>query len=232
MSPYDEQSFLPEDFSGPVRLFPLPKLVLFPHVMHPLHVFEPRYRELVRESLADDRLLAMTLLSPGWENDYEGSPAVEPIGCLGRISAHHRLENGDYNLLVLGLQRIRLLRELPKSKAFRQAEVEICQDIYPSNGVSRRAALGRRLCDLFSRRLAAVSEMQSQLRHILGNNIPLGVLTDIVGHTLDLSPAAKERLLAERNVDRRARYLLKQLETDPPADDLQVAPFPPEFSAN
>ena len=55
-----------ENFTGTVRLFPLPNLVLFPNVAQPLHVFEPRYRQLMADSLAADRLIAMALLQPGW----------------------------------------------------------------------------------------------------------------------------------------------------------------------
>ena len=83
MSSFDDLSFAPQEFSGKVRLFPLPNLVLFPHVMQPLHIFEPRYRFLLEDALATDRLIAMALLAPGWENDYEGRPPLYPMACLG-----------------------------------------------------------------------------------------------------------------------------------------------------
>ena len=83
----DELAFVPEQFSGRARLFPLPNLVLFPHVVQPLHVFEPRYVDLLHDALEDDRLIAMSLLEAGWEKDYEGRPALYPTACLGRISA-------------------------------------------------------------------------------------------------------------------------------------------------
>ena len=54
------------DFAGTARLFPLPNLVLFPHVMQPLHIFEPRYRQMTADALAGDRLIAVVLLKPGW----------------------------------------------------------------------------------------------------------------------------------------------------------------------
>src|ERR1700722_18263914 len=87
-----EELFLlqPEHFSGVARLFPLPNLVLFPHVLQPLHVFEPRYRALVEEAMAADRLIAMALLEPGWEPDYDGRPPVSGIACLGRITTAQR----------------------------------------------------------------------------------------------------------------------------------------------
>src|SRR5437763_12628020 len=92
------------DFDGTARLFPLPNLVLFPYVIQPLHIFEPRYRQMTADSLAGDRLLTMALLRPGWEESYEGRPAVHPVGCLGKIVADQHLENGRYNLLLRGLR--------------------------------------------------------------------------------------------------------------------------------
>ncbi|MEX0979385.1 MAG: LON peptidase substrate-binding domain-containing protein, partial [Pirellulales bacterium] len=81
----DDLAFQAEQFSGKARLFPLPNLVLFPHVIQPLHVFEPRYVAMFKDAMEDDRLIAMSLLEPGWEGDYEGRPPVAPVACLGRI---------------------------------------------------------------------------------------------------------------------------------------------------
>src|SRR3990172_9342939 len=91
------------EFGGKARLFPLPNLTMFPHVVQPLHIFEPRYREMVEESLATDRLIAMVLLREGWEDDYEGNPPVHAIACLGQILADQRLDDGRYNILLRGL---------------------------------------------------------------------------------------------------------------------------------
>src|SRR5690349_8612910 len=85
------------DFSGTARLFPLPNLVLFPHVVQPLHIFEPRYRQMMADALEDDRLLALVLLSPGWAEDYHQAPAIEPLACLGRIVNEEKQLDGRYN---------------------------------------------------------------------------------------------------------------------------------------
>ena len=114
MSTFDYFSFSVESFSGKVRLFPLPNLVLFPHVMQPLHIFELRYRDLLEDALAGDRLIAMSVLVPGWERNYEGRPRLHPMACLSRITTHCRLSDGTYNVLLLGLRRVRLLRELAR----------------------------------------------------------------------------------------------------------------------
>src|SRR5581483_8559229 len=112
MSASDDLFVQPEHFSGTARLFPLPNLVLFPHVMQPLHIFEPRYRQMTTDALDGDRLIALALLRPGWEADYDGKPVIYPVACLGRIVAEQRLEDGRYNILLRGLSRIRVLEEL------------------------------------------------------------------------------------------------------------------------
>src|ERR1700749_756438 len=103
MNPWDatELEFDAATFSGVVRLFPLPNLVMFPHVMQPLHIFEPRYRELLADALAGDRLIAMTMLAPGWESDYEGRPPLLPVGCLTRVAMHQPQAEERSNVLLL-----------------------------------------------------------------------------------------------------------------------------------
>src|SRR5262245_36186596 len=117
-----EETVLPKDFTGSVRLFPLPNLVLFPHVVQPLHIFEPRYREMMEDALAGDGLIAMVLLAPGWERGYEGRPAIAPVACLGKILSHERLADGKFNLLLRGVSRAAIRREHPAERAFRQAD--------------------------------------------------------------------------------------------------------------
>jgi Lon protease-like protein len=70
-----------------IPIFPLPNVVLFPSVFLPLHIFEPRYRAMVRDALGGDRIIGMALLRPGWDAHYEGSPAVYEVGCAGLITA-------------------------------------------------------------------------------------------------------------------------------------------------
>ena len=108
----------------PVPVFPLPNVVLFPHAVVPLHVFELRYRTMVRDALAGERLIAMALLKPDWEREYHGSPEFHALGCLARFEAVEWLPDGCYDLKLLGLSRVRLgtpVREHP----YRAARVEL-----------------------------------------------------------------------------------------------------------
>ena len=93
-----------------VPVFPLPDLVLFPRARAPLHVFELRYRTMVRDTLSRGRVLALATLCPGYELDYHGSPAYFPLGCLARIEEVEWLPNDRYDLLLEGTTRVRFGR--------------------------------------------------------------------------------------------------------------------------
>ena len=123
---------VPDDFSGLTRLFPLPDLVMFPHVVQPLRVFEPRYVEMFEAALADDHLISMAVLESGWESEYAMEPPIHPVCCLGRIISHDKQPDGTYNFLLAGVQRVRVLQEHETESPFRSADVELIEDIYQS----------------------------------------------------------------------------------------------------
>src|SRR5215213_7213388 len=106
-----------------IPLFPLPTVVLFPNVFLPLHIFEPRYREMVADALAGDRVIGMVLLRPGWETNYEGQPPVYPIGCSGVITHSERLADGRYNIVLRGVERFRIVEE-DHGRSYRRAIVD------------------------------------------------------------------------------------------------------------
>jgi len=234
MSAFDDVSFAIENFSGKARLFPLPNLVLFPHVMQPLHVFEPRYRDLLEEALSDDQLIAMSVLAPGWEKNYEGRPRLYPMACLGRIIAYCRLADGTYNVLLLGMERVRLLREVASPKRFRMAEVEVCKDEYNAYPRAQRRLVRQKFRDALVNILPVLPEVREQLDHLLGNDVPLGVLTDLLAYLLEMDLSHKQALLAEVDVFRRADMLLSHIrgceECSTAADSR--GGFPPDFSMN
>ena len=235
MPTFEDFSSTLANFSGTARLFPLPNLVMFPHVLQPLHVFEPRYRDLMEESLSGDRLLAIATLRPGWEDDYEGRPPLYPTACLGRIASHCRLKQGSYNVLLLGVQRVRLVEELAPAKRFREARVELCTDVYPSVKAHELSLLQERLRSALVKILPRLPAAEEQIDQLLASDVPLGVLSDIVSYLLDINLRAKQRLLSEANVHRRTQTLLKHLAAavqNAPTQDSNALVFPPEFSPN
>lgn len=99
-----------ESFLLPI--FPLPNLVFFPQTRLPLHIFEPRYRQMIGDALEGDRRIGIVLLRPGWETDYFGAPPVHSVATLGVIEQEFKLDDGRYNLLVGGETRVRILEEV------------------------------------------------------------------------------------------------------------------------
>ena len=108
-----------------IPLFPLPNFVLFPGVRVPLHIFEPRYREMVRDVAQSHGIIGMMLLKGDWERDYRGFPDIFEVGCAGRLSELARLPDGRFNLLLEGLSEFRVRREI-RERSYRQAQVEWC----------------------------------------------------------------------------------------------------------
>lgn len=103
-----------------ISIFPLSGALLFPGLQLPLHIFEPRYCALIKDSLARDRRIGM--IQP--QRPEEGAPLYQ-VGCLGKIGDVEALEDGRFNVVLEGEARFRILRELNVITAFRQVEGEI-----------------------------------------------------------------------------------------------------------
>jgi Lon protease-like protein len=126
----------------PLPLFPLPNVVLFPGVYLPLHIFEPRYREMVSDALEGDREIGMVLLKPGYEAEYEGRPPIFPIGCSGLIAHHERLPDGRFNVVLQGVERFRVSGE-DDSRPYRIGLVERLVDPQPTDPIALRSVRQR-----------------------------------------------------------------------------------------
>lgn len=129
----------------PVAVFPLPNVVLFPHASIPLHIFELRYRTMVREALSSGRLLTMAVLKPGWERDDRDTPEYHLLGCLARIDDVEWLPNDCYDLRVVGLSRVQIQRPVTEYP-YRSARVVLVpQAPYPEDDplveIERRALI-------------------------------------------------------------------------------------------
>jgi uncharacterized protein len=235
MSASGDFQFSAKDFSGRVRLLPLPNRVFFPQMVVPLRISEARYRALVDDALAGDRLIALAILAPGWESDYQGSPPLRPVACLGRIAACQPGPDGGPHIVVHTLRRVRLIRELPQTKGFREAEAQVLDDYVPADDPTAEAELRRRLREAISRILPTTAEVADAVADLFKADMPLGLLADVIASMLDIGLAWKEALLAETDVRQRAEMLLGHLAAA--ADDDRpgaagVFEFPPPFDVN
>ena len=121
-----------------ISVFPLSGAILFPGMQLPLHIFEPRYRALVSDSLARDRFIGM--IQPQTEGVR---PELFAVGCLGRIGDVEALEDGRYNIVLEGLQRFTVARELDVSTPFRQFDAELWEENEEADvlAIAERASL-------------------------------------------------------------------------------------------
>jgi len=223
----DDQSAL-AGFRGEVRLFPLPNLVLFPHVVQGLHVFEPRYRQLLADSLAGDHLIGLVLLQPGWEEEYDSTPPIESVACLGRVGWHEKLPDGRFNLRLRGLARIGLTEELPTDRLYRMARAEMIPDVVPAE-IQRLKVLRRTLAEAVLPRFGADGAAQQQLQDLFTGDEPLGHVCDVLSYALPLPMEMKQALLAEPHVDLRAEIMIQALQVSAARAERT---FPPAFSNN
>jgi len=194
-------------------IFPLPNVVFFPHTLLPLHIFEPRYRQMLADCLAGDRRLAVVLLRPGWEAEYYGRPAVYSVAGTGEIVASERLPDGRSNILLKGLGRIMIEGEVPSPKPYRIAQASWLEEIYPSGGedeLESQADHLRRLCgDL----LGALPEPVPAFLEILTQRDSPSVFVDRVSSLVVPEPEERQRLLEVSDVQQRIAEVIAYLET-------------------
>jgi hypothetical protein len=184
----------------PVPVFPLPNVVLFPHAVVPLHVFELRYRTMVRDALAGERLIALALLQPDWEAEYHGSPAFHDLGCLARFEEVEWLPDGCYDLKLLGLSRVRLgapVREHP----YRAVRVELLPEAPYTEDDPVVRSERRAVRDLY-RRLVGRPERQAEGEGP-GDDLPFVALVNGVCMVAPLEADERLGLLALDSVVER-----------------------------
>jgi len=188
-------------------LFPLPNVVLFPRAVLPLHIFEERYQAMTEKALEGSRRIAMALLQPGWEKNYYGRPAIDPVVCVGRILTHEELPDGKFNFLLQGVARARIVRE-HGGKPYRVADLARLTE-EPSLEMhleAHRKAIGEVL-----RRGVDALPGARQFLQMLTSPMSTATVADLIAfHLLD-DPALKQALLAEANVERRVHGVVTAL---------------------
>jgi Lon protease-like protein len=188
-------------------LFPLPTVVLFPGVFLPLHIFEPRYREMVADALATDRLIGMTLLRDGWQSEYEGRPPIFSVGCSGLITHCEKLPDGRYNIVLRGLDRFRIVSE-DQSRSYRRARTQPVPERELSREERARLHAQRHRIEA----LIAPSEQGGGIDPRAAAALTDEDLVNALAQYLDLEPIEKQALLEEPVLPERARALIELLE--------------------
>jgi Lon protease-like protein len=197
--------FQPNEISK-VGLFPLPNVVLFPAQQLSLHVFEPRYRKLVSDVIEQGARLAVPRLEPGHDSDYYGAPPVSPVCGVGHITEFARLPDGRFNIVVLGLGRVRILEEL-RSEPYRVARVQALSDRLPGAPMVAEA-LRAELLKLVRRTAPHLAGPAKDLESRLRNAASAGECADILAGTLIEDPDERQSLLEELDPTQRLTTLI------------------------
>ncbi|MFT3773390.1 MAG: LON peptidase substrate-binding domain-containing protein [Minicystis sp.] len=182
-------------------LFPLPT-VLFPGALLPLHIFEPRYREMVRDALDTHRVLAVVLVTDPDQRDADGHPEIAKVAGVGVIVDHVELPSGRFNILVRGRARVHLDEELPfKQKAYRRARASVITPP-PSEAVPAELSALISSAAAFTSR---VRERDSSFDFSLPKDAPAGLVADLCAHHLVLDVRERQAALETLDVGERVR---------------------------
>lgn len=134
-----------------LSIFPIGGALLFPRMQLPLHVFEPRYRALISDAMARDQLIGVIQPKPPTRQEEVEKPTLFDMGCVGKIAHVEAMDDGRYNIVLEGLSRFRIVRELDVTTPFRQVEatLEEAREDAPLAGVQRADLEGesRRFAD-------------------------------------------------------------------------------------
>lgn len=190
-----------------IPIFPLPNVVLFPDTYLPLHIFEPRYQEMVADTLKQEAYIGMTLLQEGQLHDAHGNPAVCSPGCVGRITTFRPLRDGCSDLILHGLSRYTIEEELP-GKSYRRAKIAVLSH-HPFQTIGADAVRST-LVELAVRYLQA-RQVQEVCVFITRESIAETVLVNSLSSCLDFTPIEKQFLLESESLYQQTRRLIDLL---------------------
>ena len=188
-----------------VPIFPLPGAILFPRSQLPLHIFEPRYREMVRDAIDGAGRIAM--VQPLRLDDDNRAP-LYPVGCVGEVVGIEELEDGRFNIVLLGSNRFRLVREAEVNTAYRSADVDIeafDDEEPPPLALIQRAEVEReakRLGDAMGLAVdwAAVARLDDEM------------LVNAIAQVAPFDVGAKQALLEQQTLNSRADLLVQLMQ--------------------
>jgi hypothetical protein len=197
----------------PVRLpdvipvFPLPNVVFFPRMPLPLHIFEPRYRAMVRDSARGGRLIGMVLLRGEWEADYQGPPPIFATGTVGEMVRIEELPDGRFNIVLRGLREYSIVRELDRA-SYREAVVSW----HDPTAVPLPASARPAVTALVRSYLERLGRDIGQAEALLGGTVDDETFVNFFAQHLDLAPLDRQALLETSTLAERARRLVDVLE--------------------
>lgn len=198
------ETWPPDDLQRPERivpLFPLPDVWLFPRTLMPLHVFEPRYRQMIEDCLDGPGRIVLGTVLPGHEDELAGAPPIHPIAGIGEIVHHRRLPDGRFDIHLFGLGRVSV-REVESERLYRKVAVEPMVEV----------EVARKETEPLRTRLREAIQARADKPREIPDDAPVGMLIDMLLLDLDLPNERRQDLFAEPHPVRRAREALREHE--------------------
>lgn len=196
---------LPEE----VPVFPLPNVVLFPHVDLPLYIFEPRYQKMLQDALLKDRLICMALIKEGWEEKKEPYPVYDICG-VGMVKFSAENPDKTSNLILRGLARVRVV-DFVQEEPYRIGKIKIIKD--ESEDSNEERALTEKVKDLFIKKVGLrrtiIDEEQIEAIRQLED---ASRICDIIAFFSSVSIHKRQEILECLKIKERLRKVIKVLE--------------------
>ena len=186
-------------------IFPLSQVVLFPHARLPLHVFEPRYRKMLADCIAGHGVMAVAMVPDPADVDRLGNPRLEPVAGMGYVAQHEQMPDGRSNIVLLGLQRIRI-EELPLEGPYRRARATVLTPRESRVSETARASLVAAATSFIGEVKKRDPDFSMELPSHETN-----VLADLCAHHLILSPETRQRALEELDPGARVALVTREL---------------------
>lgn len=180
-------------------VFPLPSVWLLPYLILPLRIFEPRYKQMVEDCLDGPGWIVLGTVVEGHEQELAGAPPIHPVAGLGEIGRHQRLPNGDYDVVLVGIQRVRV-KEVPSDRLYRKVEVEPASEI--PIPIQHDSLLRGQLVEALSARVKEPIAIPEE--------VPISHLVDLLTLHVPLPPAQMSRIFVEADLERRTRLVLAE----------------------
>jgi Lon protease-like protein len=198
------------NFSRPIAIFPLPNCVLLPHGLLPLHVFEPRYRQMTRDVLDTTGLIAMALFEqqPDTEQYRFGQPKLRDNVCLGHVEQYEAIEDGRYVLLLRGLCRAQIVSEVPH-EPYRKALLEPTE--WPPAPDAELPRERREIEAILDDPLLTTVEGVAQIRRLFAEPVPTVGLIDLLIGSMTDDVDQRYDMLTETDAHVRADWLVRKL---------------------
>ncbi|CAG1009353.1 hypothetical protein PHYC_03692 [Phycisphaerales bacterium] len=229
-----EENSIQVNFGKPMPLFPLDQATVLPQQVLPLHIFEPRYRQMVEHALDGAGQIAMAVFEGNrWKQEYHGRPPLRPAVCIAQIVQHEKLPDGRYNLLIQGVCRAKIIRELgpEKERQYRLALLEPVGVGLPGPESGLESIEGEEILGPSDDNSPALSEVRNRIREMLdegpltqmmhaaavleyvkNDELPTSAVLELVSFTLITDPRLRYQLLAEPHAEDRARIIVGELE--------------------